>query len=108
MRKSKLEAYQEILEVLMRKPLTIDSLAYETSTECAVLRQRLDFLIRNGLVKEQVLGERTLCTIADRGIAVLKALNTQKQLEKVKDAIITSDRTAQAVSTIPSPRRKAE
>lgn len=107
-RKSKLEYYQEILETLMKKPLTIDSLAYETSTECIVLHQRLDFLTSQGLVKEQILGGGTLCVITERGVAVLKALSLQKRLEKVKTTIIAASENPQITPTISEHESKKE
>ncbi len=91
--KSKLEVYLEILKALKEKPLTVDKLAYRTNIECTILRKRLDFLIKNELVKEQVMAKRSLCIIEERGIAVLTALNHQKRLEEVKTAIISTSPT---------------
>jgi predicted transcriptional regulator len=95
MRKSKLESYQEILEALSEKLLTIDALSYETNTDCALLRQRLNFLMKNGLVAERTSRRKTQFAVLERGGAVLKALTVQKQLEKVKETIIATDETAQ-------------
>ncbi len=63
MRKSKLESYEDILEALVDKILTTDQIAYEINVNCTILRQRLDFLIKNSLVEEQELGKTTLYTI---------------------------------------------
>jgi predicted transcriptional regulator len=105
-RKSKLEYYQEILETLVMKSLTVDNLAYETGTDCTVLQQRLDFLIIQGLVKEQVLGERTLCVITERGVTVLRALNLQKRLEKVKATLTSTNEGSQITPTIAENKNK--
>jgi len=108
MRKSKLESYQEILETLAKKPLTIDKLSYETSTDCTLLNQRVDFLIKNGLVNERGSGERTMFAVSERGIAVLKALNLQLHLEKVKSTIMAVDRTAQITPIISKDNDKPQ
>lgn len=100
MRKSKLEYYQEILETLTRRSLTVDNLAYKTSADCTVLQQRLDFLITQGLIKEQILSGRALCVITERGVAVLKALDLQKRLEQVKTTIKSATGNSQIVPPI--------
>ena len=105
-RKSKLEHYQEILETLLKKPLTIDNLAYETGTDCAVLQQRVDFLTVQGLVKEQILGGRTLCVITERGMAVLKALSLQRHLEKIKTTITATGENPQITTTVDGYKSK--
>jgi len=87
MRRSKLESYEAILEVLMIKPLVVDSIAYKTNMDCTVLRRYIDFLIKNGLVEKRFSGKKTLYAITERGIAVSKALSFQKYLEKVTKSI---------------------
>jgi predicted transcriptional regulator len=104
MRKSKLESYQEILEALSEKLLTIDALSYETDIDCALLRQRLGFLMKNGLVVERMSHKKAVFAVLERGRAVLKALTVQKQLEKVKETIVAADETAQ-IMPIASRRR---
>jgi len=98
MRKSKLESYEEILGVIVKKPLSIDSIAYETGTECTVLKQRLDFLIENSLVEERASGKKTVYAITERGLSVYRTLSFQKYLEKVANAIRTMD---EAIHVIP-------
>ena len=53
MRRSKLELYEDILTALADKHLTVDAIAYTCSMECFALRQRLEFLLENGLVEER-------------------------------------------------------
>lgn len=106
MRKSKLEMYQEILEVLRNKPLTVDFLSYGTNMDCAALKQRLDFLIRNGLVKDRILKRGTVFAVSERGLAVLKALDVQKQLEQVKRAVIAVDRSMQPEISVSKHQHK--
>jgi predicted transcriptional regulator len=98
MRKSKLESYEEILGVIVKKPLAIDSIAYETGMECTVLRQRLDFLMENSLVEERALEKKTVYAITERGLSVYRTLSFQKYLEKVASAIRTMD---EAIHVIP-------
>ena len=91
MRRSKLESYEAILEVLMIKPLTIDSIAYKANMDCTVLRRHIEFLIKNGLVEKRFSGKKKLYAITERGIAVSKALSFQKYLEKVTKSIKAMD-----------------
>jgi len=98
MRKSKLESYEDILGALVEKPLTIDRIAYETSMDCAVLNQRLDVLIKNGLVEERFSNKKTRYAVTEKGMAVFKTLNFQKYFEKVANTIRMMD---EAVHVIP-------
>jgi len=97
-RRSKLETYEAVLEVLMKKPLDIDRIAYETDIECRILNQRLDFLIENGLVEERPMPKKTLYAITERGVAVFKTLNFNRYLEKVSSALSAID---DAMHTLP-------
>jgi predicted transcriptional regulator len=98
MRRSKLESYEDILGALVKKPLTIDGIAYKTNIDCVILRRRLDFLMENGLVKERILSKKILYAITERGIAVFKTLNFQKYLEMVANTIMAMD---EAIHVIP-------
>ncbi len=97
MRRSKLESYEAILEVLVQKPLTVDAIAYKTNMECTVLGRYLNFLIKNGLVEKRFSGKKTLYAVTERGIAVFKTLNFQKYLEKVMKSLMTMDEALQTV-----------
>jgi predicted transcriptional regulator len=100
MRKSKLESYEDILEALVNKPLTIDQIAYETNMNCTVLKQRLDFLAKNSLIEERGLDKTTPYAITERGIAVLKTLHFQKYLGKITDKISVIDETLQIIQEL--------
>jgi predicted transcriptional regulator len=100
MRRSKLESYEDILGALVKKPSTIDNIAYETNMNCPILTQRLDFLIKYGLVQERSSSRKKLYSITERGIAVFKALNFQKYLEKVANTIRAMDDAFQVLSAI--------
>lgn len=108
MRKSKLELYQDILETLKSKPITVDCLSYKTGMDCGVLRQRLNFLIANHLVRERVSNRKTVFAVSERGVAVLRALDIQKRLEDVRDTMLTLDTTIQAEVATSEQTRKSE
>lgn len=98
-RRSKLESYEAILEALVKKPLTIDNIAYESDIECSVLKRHLEFLMKNGLAEERP-GKKTRYAITERGMAVFKALNFQKYIEKVAKSLRLLDDALQAVPVI--------
>jgi len=98
MRRSKLESYEDILGALVKKPLTIDGIAYKTSMDCNSLRKRLDYLIKYSLVEERISSKKTLYAITERGVAVFKTLDFQKYLEMVADTIMAMD---EAIHVIP-------
>jgi predicted transcriptional regulator len=105
-RKSKLGWYEDILEVLVSKPLTIDQTAYELNMDCTILKQSLDFLIRNRLVEERGLGKTTLYAITERGTRVLKTLNFPKYLKKITNKITAIDETLQILREFEKRSRK--
>jgi predicted transcriptional regulator len=85
MRKSKLEFYDAILTALSTKPLTIDSLAYKCKMNCVVLSQRIEFLLKNDLVEEEIISnKKRLYGLTRRGTAIYKTLIIAKRLEKLQ------------------------
>jgi len=74
MRRSKLEMYIDILKVLARHgPLKLTHIMYKANVNCSVLKQYLDFLIKQNLVEERTLAKkRIVYAITERGITVLK------------------------------------
>ena len=74
MRRSKLETYVAILSVLaQRGPLKLTHIMYKANVNCSVLKEQLDFLIKQNLVQERITKkERTVFAITQRGITVLK------------------------------------
>lgn len=108
MRKSKLELYQEILEGLKGKPLSLECLSYETGMDCIVLRRRIDFLMNNGLVKERTLTRETSFVVSPKGMAVLKALDVQRHFEAVKTAVIAVENAMQTSMAVAKPQHKNE
>jgi len=82
MRRSKLEMYVDILSVLARKgPLKLTHVMYKANVNCSVLKEYLDFLLKQGLVEERTIKkQRTVYTVTQRGITVLKYFKELKQV----------------------------
>jgi predicted transcriptional regulator len=108
MRKSKLEAYEAILDTLVNKPLTVENIAYETDMDCTVLSQRLDYLSENGLVELRAMGRKGGYAITERGVSVLKALNFQKYLARIANKLTLIDEALQVISKHSSDLEKTE
>jgi len=100
MRRSKLESYEAILGALVKKPLSVDNIAYETDMDCNLLRQRIDSLLKNSLVEERNLTTKTCYAITEKGIAVLRTLSFQKYFEKVANSIRMVDEALQVLPEI--------
>ncbi|MGD0158666.1 MAG: winged helix-turn-helix domain-containing protein [Candidatus Bathyarchaeia archaeon] len=81
MRRSKLEMYVDILKVLAhRGPLKPTHIMYKTNVALSVLREYLDFLIKQNLVEERNVGKtRTVFAITQRGITVLEYFRELQQ-----------------------------
>jgi predicted transcriptional regulator len=82
MRRSKLEMYIDILKVLAhRGPLKLTHIMYKANVNCSVLKEYLDFLIKQNLVEERTIGKRRVVyAITQRGITVLKYFRELKQV----------------------------
>ena len=74
MRRSKLEMYIDILRVLSQKgPLKLTHIMYKANVNCSVLKEYLDFLIRQELVEEKTVGKkRIVYVISEKGLKVLR------------------------------------
>ncbi len=78
MRRSKLEMYVDILRVLARRgPLKLTHIMYKANVNCSVLKQLLDFLVRQNLIEEQASSRkrkktRVVYVITERGLTVLR------------------------------------
>src|SRR5208282_990670 len=81
-RRSKLEMYFDILGVLAhRGPLKLTHVMYKANVNCSVLKEYLDFLIKQGLVEERTAGkQRVVYAVTQRGITVLKYFKELKQV----------------------------
>lgn len=83
MRRSKLESYECILRALARKSSGIDSVAYETNMDVGIVKQRMKFLMKNGLVEEVNQKKKTSYALTKRGLAVYRIFNLTTPLEKL-------------------------
>ncbi len=85
MRRSKLELYEEIICVLALGAQTIDSLAFECSTDCTLLRQRMEYLVKHDIVSIEVSRDnRAFYVLTRRGVAVARTFRITKHLEKLR------------------------
>jgi predicted transcriptional regulator len=100
MQRSKLELYEEILYALVNKNLTVDAIAYACNMDCVALRQRLEFLMKNGLVEEKNFGKRTSYTLTRRGLAIFKTLALTKRLQKLQTTMKQIDEALQAIPSL--------
>ncbi|MCX8177270.1 MAG: winged helix-turn-helix domain-containing protein [Candidatus Bathyarchaeota archaeon] len=98
MPRSKLEAHEEILTVLYQKPLTLDSLAYKCKMDCLLLKQRLEFLLKNNLVEEAYINKKRLYQLTRRGVAIHKTLSITKRLEKLQTRVEVPIQTVPTIS----------
>ncbi len=82
MRRSKLEMYIDILKVLAhRGPLKLTHIMYKANVNCSVLKQYLDFLMKQNLVEERSVGKRRVVyAVTQRGIKVLRHFRELKQV----------------------------
>ncbi len=82
MRRSKLEMYIDILKVLaQRGPLKLTHVMYKANVNCSVLKEYMDFLIKQSLVEERTIGKRRVVyAVTQRGITVLKYFKELKQV----------------------------
>jgi|WetSurMetagenome_2_1015567.scaffolds.fasta_scaffold199360_2 predicted transcriptional regulator len=74
MRRSKLERYVDILALLTRMgPLKLTHIMYKSNFNGSVLKEYLDFLIKQGLIEERTIREtRSVFAVTQRGRTVLK------------------------------------
>lgn len=63
-----------------RGPLKLTHVMYKANVNCSVLKEYLDFLLKQGLVEERIVGKsRTVFAVTQRGITVLKYFRELKQ-----------------------------
>ena len=81
MRRSKLEMYVDIIKVLaQRGPLKLTHVMYKANMNCSLLKEYLDFLIKQGLVEERTVGKQRIVYVAtQRGVIVLKYFRELRQ-----------------------------
>jgi predicted transcriptional regulator len=86
--------YIGILQVLALKGnLKLTHIMYKANVNCCVLKEYLDFLMKQGLVEERIVGKkRVVYAITQRGITTLKYFKELKQVlpivEEPKNQVI--------------------
>ena len=92
LRRSKLETYIDILNVLaINGPLKLTHIMYKANTNCDVLNEYLDALIENGLIEKRIIErERIVFSVTQPGRTVL---NYFRELTKVLPIIETKTHT---------------
>jgi predicted transcriptional regulator len=81
LRRSKLETYVGILRVLAHKgPLKLTHIMYKANVNCKVLKENLDYLIKQELVQERIIGKgKVVFAATQRGVTVLKYFHELEQ-----------------------------
>lgn len=97
-RRSKLENYEAILQALVDRYLSVDSLAFNCGMDCIQVNERLGFLVKNGLVEEKQCHNKTLYALTKRGVTIQKTLAITKRLDELKATVKTVDDELVAVS----------
>jgi predicted transcriptional regulator len=69
----------------------VDTIAYACNMDCIALRQRLDFLLKSGLVEEKTCKKQTRYALTRRGLAIYKTLTITRRLEKLQTTIKNVD-----------------
>jgi len=79
--------YVDILTVLsQRGPLKLTHIMYKANVNCSVLKEYLDFLLKQGLVEERTIGKRRVVfAVSHRGITVLKYFKELKEVLPIID-----------------------
>ncbi|MDH5755023.1 MAG: hypothetical protein OEY95_07490 [Candidatus Bathyarchaeota archaeon] len=82
MRRSKLEMYIDILQVLAHhEPLKLTHIMYKTNINCSVLKEYMEFLIKQGLVEEKTVGKRRVVyAITQRGRTAIEGFRELRQV----------------------------
>jgi predicted transcriptional regulator len=87
MRRSKLEIYVDILEVLVHQgQLKLTHVMYKANLNYSALEKMLEFLIKQGLVEEKIIRKsKKFYAITLRGIKVLKQFREFKEVLPIVD-----------------------
>jgi len=74
--------YLDLLKVLaQRGPLKLTHIMHIANVNCSVLKEYIDSLIKQGLVKEKISGrERIMYAITQRGVTVLTQLRELREV----------------------------
>lgn len=87
MRRSKLEIYFEILQVLaFGGPLKLTHIMYKGNINCGILKRNLNYLVKKDLVEERsVENQRVVFAITHKGRALVTTFKELLQLLPLTD-----------------------
>ncbi len=97
MPRSKLENYEIIMQSLVGRYLSVDTLAFNCGMDCIAVSKRIDFLMKNGLIEEKKCHSKTLYALTKRGQSIQKALAITKLLDTLKVTVKVADEELTAV-----------
>jgi predicted transcriptional regulator len=82
MRRSQLEMHLKILEILNHVgPLKLTHVMNKANVNCSLLKECLDFLTKQGLVEEKIIGkERKVYAITQLGLKVFEQFRELKEM----------------------------
>ena len=82
MRRSQLEMHLKIMEILNHVgPLKLTHVMNKANVNCSILKECLDFLTKQGLVEEKIIGkERKVYAITQLGLKVLEQFRELKEM----------------------------
>ena len=92
MRRSKMEMYIDILKVLAQNgPLKLTHVMYKANVNCSVLKQNLDFLIKQNLIEELIVHKKRnkikiRYAITEKGRTVIRYFNEVNVALQITDA----------------------
>jgi predicted transcriptional regulator len=108
MSKSKLENYEAIMQALVDRYLSVDSLAYACGMDCVLVNERLGFLIKNGLIEVKQCHSKTLYGLTKRGLSIQKALAITQRLDQLKTSAKMIDEELVAISRFSDDSKEPE
>jgi predicted transcriptional regulator len=82
MRRSQLEMHLKIIEILVHVgPLKLTHVMNRANVNCSMLKECLDFLTKQGLVEEKIIGkERKVYAITQLGLKVFEQFRELKEV----------------------------
>jgi len=85
MKRSKLEMYVDILQILAQKgPLKLSHIMYKANLNCVVLKESLGFLIKQGLIEKKALEKQRSPKIVflatPRGVSAVRYFKELRQV----------------------------
>jgi len=86
-RRSALEVYIDIISVIATKgPLKLTHVMFKANVNCIILKEYLNFLIKQGLIEERTVGKkRVVYIVTQRGKTILKYFKELRQALPIEE-----------------------